>query len=66
MACHDLTDNTPPPPTFRTLLGLGLNFCPTPATTTCKIQEALDRFRRDLYLKVYFAGKELTPTKLFL
>jgi hypothetical protein len=67
MACHDLTTEHPPPPTFRSLLGLGLNFCPTPETTTRRIKDALDRLQRDLYLKVYFAGQqELTPTKLFV
>jgi hypothetical protein len=66
MACHNLTKDSPPPPTFRTLLGLGLNFCPTPDTTTCQIKATLERFQRDLYLKVYFAGQDLKPTKLFV
>jgi hypothetical protein len=66
MACHDLTTTSTPPPTFQTLLGLGLNFCPTPQTTTRRIKDTLERLQRDLYLKVYFAGQELAPAKLFV
>ena len=66
MACHDLTTNHTPPPTFRTLLGLGLSFCPIPMPTFSRFRDNLDRFRRDVYLKVYFAGQELPPAKLFV
>ena len=67
MACHNFTYEHPPPPAFRSLLGLGLNFCPTPESTTHNIRDSLDRLQRDLYLKVYFAGQqELPPTKLFV
>jgi hypothetical protein len=44
MACQNLTADHPPVPTFRTLLGLGLNFCPTPETTTHRIKDYFDRF----------------------
>jgi hypothetical protein len=66
MACHDLTGDSTPPPTFRSLLGLGLNFCVTPETTTKSIGASLERFRRDLYLRVFFAGHELPANKLFV
>jgi hypothetical protein len=67
MACHDLTSNsTTPPLTFRSLLGLGLSFCVTPKTTTQKMIENLDRFCQDIYLRVFFAGSELSANKLFV
>jgi hypothetical protein len=67
MACHDLTSSNKPPAAFRSLLGLGLNFCVIPETTTNRIRESLERFRRDIYLRVFFAGSDdLTPTKLFV
>jgi hypothetical protein len=34
LAVHDLTKKIKPPPAFRSLLGLGLNFCIRPPTTT--------------------------------
>jgi hypothetical protein len=66
MACHDLTNAHSPPPTFRTLLGLGLNFCPVPRTAKNCMRDSLDRFQRDLYLKIFFAGQTLPPAKLFV
>jgi hypothetical protein len=67
-ACHDMTTEHPPPPIFRSLLGLGLNFCPVPRFTQPRImQDYLKRFRKDLFTKVYFVGKKsLPPTKLFI
>jgi hypothetical protein len=66
MACHNLTSTHSPPPTFRTLLGLGLSFCPIPHSPICGMKDSLARFKRDLYLKIYFAGQELPPSKLFV
>jgi hypothetical protein len=66
MACHDLTNNFTPPPTFRSLLGLGLNFCVIPEPATRRMQERLERFRRDLYLRVFFASNELSANNLFV
>jgi hypothetical protein len=47
-----------PPLKFRTLLGLGLNFCPlTPQTTgPDAIKKTIDRFRKDMNTKMFFAG----------
>ena len=61
MACHDLTTTSSPPPAFRYLLGLGLNFCPTPSFTSSKrdIRDFLSRFELDLRKKIYFAGQSL-------
>jgi hypothetical protein len=66
MACHDLTTDSTPPPTFCSLLGLGLNFCVTPETTTTRMEENLERFCQDLYLRVFFAGSDLPANKLFV
>jgi hypothetical protein len=67
-ACHDMTTSHKPPPIFRSLLGLGLNFCPTPRFTQPRIMQAnLQRFKKDLFTKVFFAGeKSLPPAKLFI
>ena len=64
MACHNLCTDLQPPANYRLLLGLGLNFCPRPRLTTFNISEHTARFRRDLYLKMYFAHmpREQAPT----
>jgi hypothetical protein len=58
LAFHDLTENKIAPTNIRSLLGLGLKFCPTPRYTTSAkdIEKTLERMERDLYLKVHFAG----------
>jgi hypothetical protein len=44
---------------IKSLLGLGLKFCPTPrrTTDTTTITRTLDRHQRDLWLRYYFKGK---------
>jgi hypothetical protein len=59
LAFHDLTTSIPPPKNLRCLLGLGLKFCPTPSFSTASTVTSLDRFKRDLLCKTYFAGKPL-------
>ena len=58
MACHNLTTNTKPPPNYRHLLGLGLTFCTRPKYTLGQHQltKSLDRFKKDLFTKCYYAG----------
>ena len=59
LAFHDLTTVHKPPPNLRSLLGLGLNFIPTPrhANNYSKIYSGtFDRLRRNLHLKFHFAG----------
>ena len=56
MACHDLTTTLAPPANLKTLLGLGLNFCLQARQTTACIREQCDRFRRDMFIKMFFAG----------
>ena len=57
LAFHNLCDSKAPPPNLRSLLGLGLKFCPSPRYTTHVTSNMLSRFRRDLYLKTFYAGK---------
>lgn len=66
--CRNLCSILPPPPlfrvllclgfNFRVLLGLGFNFCPLPLQTTgtMAINETSERFRKDMYTKMFFAG----------
>ncbi len=70
MAFHDLTANKIAPPACRSLLGLSLNFIPTPRLTNYKMKPTLKRFKRDLEVKAYFAGDDDnqlgTPSKLYV
>lgn len=59
LAFHDLTTLVSPPKNLRSLLGLGLKFCPTPCYTTYNLNPTLNRFKRDLWLKTFFAGNPL-------
>jgi hypothetical protein len=58
LAFHDLTTGNILPPMANTLLGLGLKFIPTPKSNTSPDEQTttLERFERDLSLKVFFAG----------
>ena len=47
--CHNLTTFFSPPKNFESLLGLGLNFCPTPRHSTSDLKQTLLRFRNSLY-----------------
>ena len=45
------------PANFRSLLGLGLSFCPRPDYTTGDtINETTARFRKDIYTRCFYAG----------
>jgi hypothetical protein len=59
MTCHNLCSILSPPLLFRTLLGLGLNFCPLPSHTTGEmaVNQTVDRFRKDIHTKIVFAGR---------
>ena len=44
------------------LLGLGVNFCPTPLRLTMNIDKSIERFERDLdILSVFDVSKNLIP-----
>ena len=60
LAFHDLTTTIKPPANLRSLLGLGLQFIPTPKKSNhfAKISDSIDRLTRSLKLKFYFADRE--------
>ena len=70
MTCHNLCSTLKPPPLYKSLLGLGLNFCVQPHFSSGKRQfkDTSDRFRRDFYTKVTFTdtGSEFTTGQLFI
>ena len=68
MAFHDLTSKPSMVPAgIRSLLGLGLNFCPTPTTTPKNTNDSLTRFSRDASTKFFWAGSPpLLATDLFI
>jgi hypothetical protein len=73
MACHDLTQNVAPPPAYRSLLGLGLNFCVKSNSTHSSRKELvtyLERFQRDLFIKFIFNGspdqREFDDNRLYI
>ena len=63
LAFHDLTSTHKLPPTAHHILGLGLKFIPTPNTnfTPNDLETCTTRFERDINLRVFFAGDDLTP-----
>lgn len=63
-SCHNLCKKLSPPKYFRSLLGLGLKFCPTPSYTTSPYQlnSVLARFHIDFTTKVAFCHKKFDPT----
>ena len=54
-ASHNLTRRRKPTPNWRSLLGLGLNFCPRLRYTTFDLASTEKRFRRDMYNKAIYA-----------
>jgi hypothetical protein len=71
LACHNLCSFRTPPPNYRALLGLGLNFCLQPKFTSGpeEFQKCSTRFRRDIYTQMFFAhadDEDYDPTQLFL
>jgi hypothetical protein len=68
LAFHNLCqENILLPPGIRSLLGLGLNFCPNPTTSTAASKVDLSRFKRDAFTRLFFTGSPPLPdTKLFI
>lgn len=56
LAFHDLTDGQIAPKAAKSLLGLGSKFIVTPRTTTGSLEATSDRFQRDFFIKIIFAG----------
>lgn len=65
MAFHDLTpDDVSLPPALKRLLGLNLNYCPTPrAITKDDILQQLPAFTRTLRLRTLFKGTNQWSTR---
>ena len=57
-ASHNLILRRKPPPNWRSLLGLGLNFCPRLRYTTFDLASTKARFRRDIYNKAIYADAD--------
>jgi hypothetical protein len=56
LAFHDLTDGQIAPKAAKSLLGLGSKFIVTPRKTTGSLEATSDRFQRDFFIKIIFAG----------
>jgi hypothetical protein len=70
LACHNLCTFRTPPANYRTLLGLGLNFCLQPKYTSGpkEFDTCSERFCRDIYTQMFFAhsDEEWDPSQLFI
>jgi hypothetical protein len=68
--CHNLHLYKCPPTHFKSLLGLGLNYCiHSKYTTSSKELQQMDKcFRKDLYTKSIFAGtpSSWTPDQIYV
>ena len=58
LAFHNLTISKVAPRALQSLLGLGVNFCPTPLRPTLNIDKNMERFERDLHIRSVFSGSE--------
>ena len=55
---HDLKIGKVSPKALQSMLGLGVNVCPTPLRPTLNINKSSERFERDLHIWSVFAGSE--------
>ena len=55
---HDLTIGKVVPKSLQSLLGLRVNFYPTPLRPTLNIDKIMERFERDLHICSVFSGSE--------
>ena len=58
LAFHNLTIGKVAPRVLQSLLGLRVNFCPTPLRPTLNIEKSMQRFERDLHIRSVLAGSE--------
>ena len=59
---HDLAIGKVAPKPLQSLLGLGVNFCPTPLSPNINIDKGMDHFERYLHIWSVFAGtKDIIP-----
>lgn len=69
IAYHNLcSSGTPPHPCTRSLLGLGLNFCLRSTFSSKPSDPDFERFRKDIYTRMLFAGSSspLPPKALYM
>ena len=68
MAMHDLSSSTVAvPPNLSSLLGLGMKFCPIERfSTTADLTTTLDHFRKDLFTKTYYSGRDMVREEAFI
>ena len=63
---HDMTlPETKLPKCIRTVLGLGLQFCPTPKFLNRKPSHTFARLRKDFLTKVFFSGRPQVNEEVF-
>ena len=55
---HDIAIGKVSPKALQSMLGLGVNVCPTPLRPTININKSSERFERDLHIWSVFAGSE--------
>jgi hypothetical protein len=65
LSCHNLCSILKPPMNVRSLLGLGLNFCPRPRYSNHIITKELERFERDIYVKAFMAELKKPIPRLY-
>ena len=58
LAFQDLTIGRVASRALQSLLGIGVNSCPTPLLPTLNIDKSMERFERDLPIRSVFAGSE--------
>ena len=58
LAFHDITIGKVTPKALQSLLGLRVNFFPTPLFPTLSINKIMERFEKDLHICSVFAGSE--------
>ena len=64
---HDLTtDACIVPPNLSALIGLGSKFCPIERFANHNPSETINRFRKYLYTKVYYAGRDLSQDEDYI
>ena len=58
LAFHNFTIGKVAPKALQSLLGLGVDFCPTPLLSTLNIDKRMERFEREMHICSIFAGSE--------
>ena len=58
LAFHNLTIGKVAPRALQSMMGLRINFCPTPLRPMLNIYKIMERFERDLHIRSVFTGSE--------